>query len=72
MKVYETNFRETYKQICLLSGAEILEKINLREVFDYPVEDELNGFVTFGYIDEDTGFNFKILAGAQIDGDKIK
>ena len=72
MKVYEKNFRETYKQICLLSGAEILEKINLRDIFDYPVEDEMQGFITYGYIDENTGFNFKVLAGAQIDGDKIK
>ena len=72
MKVCEKNFRETYKQICLLTGAEILEKINLRDIFDYPVEDEMNGFITYGYIDEETGFNFKVLAGAQIDGDKIK
>ncbi len=72
MKVYEKNFRETYKQICLLTGAEILEKIKLRDIFDYPVEDEMNGFITYGYIDENTGFNFKVLAGAQIDGDKIK
>ena len=72
MKVYEKNFRETYKQICLLTGAEILEKIKLRDIFDYPVEDEMQGFITYGYIDENTGFNFKVLAGAQIDGDKIK
>ena len=72
MKIYETNFRETYKQICLLTGTEILEKINLRAIFDYPVEDEMQGFITYGYIDEETGFNFKVLAGAQIDGDKIK
>lgn len=72
MKVYEKSFRETYRQICLLSGAEIVDKINLREVFDYPVEEKMDGFLTFGYIDEETGFNFKILAGAQIDGDKIK
>ena len=72
LKVYEKNFRETYRQICLLSGAEIVQKINLREIFDYPVEEEMDGFLTFGYIDEDAGFNFRILAAAQLDGDKIK
>ncbi len=72
MKVYETNFRETYRRICLLSGAEIVNKINLREVFDYPVEEKMDGFITYCYIDDETGLNFKILAGAQIDGDKIK
>lgn len=72
MKVYQSNFRETYKKICLLSGAEIVQKINLREIFDYPVEEEMDGFLTFGYIDDDTGFNFRILASAQLDGDKIK
>lgn len=72
LKVYEKNFRETYKQICLLTGAAILEKVNLRDIFDYPVEDEMNGFIAYGYVDADTGFNFKILAGAQVDGDKIK
>ena len=72
MKVYETNFRETYKQICLLTGEEILAKVNLRDIFDYPVEEKMDGFLTYGYIDEETGFKFKILASAQIDGDKIK
>lgn len=72
MRVCETNFRETYKKICLLTGAEILQKINLREVFDYAVEDELGGFIAYGYVDAVTGFNFKIFAGAQLDGDKIK
>ena len=72
MKVYEKNFRETYKQICLLTGAEILARVNLRDIFDYPVEDEMNGFLAYGYIDAETGFNFRILASAQIDGDKIK
>ena len=72
MKVCEKIFRETYKQICLLTGEEILAKINLRDIFDYPVEDEMNGFLAYGYVDAETGFNFRILASAQIDGDKIK
>lgn len=72
MKVYETNFRETYKKICLLHGAEIVSKINLREIFDYPVEENMDGFLTFGYIDENAEFNFRILAAAQLDGNKIK
>ncbi len=72
MKVFETNFRAVYKKICLLSDSEVLDKINLREIFDYPPEEKLDGYLTYGYIDEQTGFNFKILAGAQIDGDKIK
>ena len=72
MKVCEKNFRETYKKICLLTGEEILEKINLRDIFDYPVEEKMDGFLTYGYIDGATGFNFKIVAAAQLDGEKIK
>lgn len=72
MKVYEKNFRETYKKICLLTGEEILAKVNLRDIFDYPVEEQMDGFLTYGYIDEETGFNFKIVAAAQLDGEKIK
>lgn len=72
MKVYETNFRGTYKQICLLTGAEILGKVKLRDIFDYPVEEQMDGFLTYGYVDEETGLNFKIIAAAQLDGDKIK
>lgn len=62
------NFREMYRKICLLTGVEI----NLRDVFDYPPDEKLDGFVAYGYVDAETGFNFKILAGAQLDGDKIK
>ncbi len=62
------NFREMYQKICLVTGIEI----NPLKVFDYPPEEKLDGFVAYGYVDAETGFNFKILAGAQLDGDKIK
>ena len=72
MKIFETNFRETYKKICLLTGAEIVERVNLRDLFDYPVEEEMNGFLAYVYIDEERGLSFKILAAAQLEDDKIK
>ena len=61
-------FREMYRKICLLTGVEI----NPRDVFDYPPDEIFDGYVAFGYVDAETGFKFKILAGAQLDGDKIK
>lgn len=66
------NFREMYRKICLVTGSDVLSKVNQRDVFDYPPDENLDGFVTYGYVDAETGFNFKILAGAQLDGDKIK
>ena len=62
------NFREIYRKICLLSGIEI----NLRDVFDYPPDEKIDGFVAYCYVDAETGLKFKILAGAQVSGDKIK
>ena len=72
MKVEEKNFREIYKKICLLKSSELVEKINLRDVFDYPPEENLNGFVTYGFINLNHEFVFEILAGAKISGEKIK
>lgn len=72
MKVYEKFFRDAYRQICLLTGPEVTEKINLRDVFDFPPEEDLTGFLTYGFIDEETGFNFEILAGAKIADGRIK
>ena len=72
MKVFEKNFREIYKQICLIIGDEVTEKVNLRDVFDYPPEENLNGFVTFACVNLDGELIFEILAGAKVDGDKLK
>lgn len=72
MKVAEKNFREIYKKICLLENSELVEKINLRDVFDYPPEENLNGFVTYAFINLNHEFVFEILAGAKISGEKIK
>lgn len=65
------SFREIYRRIGLLTGAGI-EKINLRDVFDYPPEENIDGFIVYAYVDAETGLNFKILAGAQLDDTKIK
>lgn len=72
MKVAEKNFREIYKKICLLENSELVEKINLHDVFDYPPEENLNGFVTYAFINLNHEFVFEILAGAKIFGEKIK
>lgn len=72
MKVAEKNFREIYKKICFLENSELVEKINLRDVFDYPPEENLNGFVTYAFINLNHEFVFEILAGAKIFGEKIK
>lgn len=72
MKVHEKFFREIYKKIGLLTGAELVKKINLRDIFDYPPDEVLSGFVTYACIDLDGEFIFEILAGAKLEGDKIK
>lgn len=72
MKVHEKNFREMYRQICLLIGEELIKKINLREVFDYPPDENLNGFLTYSCINLNGEFVFEILAGAKFDGEQIK
>ena len=72
MKVAEKNFREIYKKICLLKSSELEKKINLRDVFDYPPEENLSGFVVYGCIDSSGEFIFEILAGAVVVGEKIK
>lgn len=72
MKVAEKNFREVYKKICLLENNELIEKINLREIFDFPPDEKLNGVITYAYINAENIFVFEILAGAKISGDKIK
>ena len=72
MKVADKNFREVYKKICLLIDDELVEKINLREIFDYPPDEKLSGFVTYAYINSENILVFEILAGAKVSGDKIK
>lgn len=72
MKVSEKIFRDMYRQVCLLENPALAEKINPRAVFDYPPDEKLDGFVVYGYIDEEAGFSFKILAGAQISDNRLK
>lgn len=72
MTVREKNFREIYKKICLLTGGELTKKINLSDVFDYPPDEILNGFVTYACVNLDGELIFEILAGAKVEGDKIK
>ncbi len=71
MKVEEIFFRDMYKQICLLTSPGLVEKINLRDAFDFPPEEKMNGFLTYAYIDEET-FVFEILAGIQLNSTHIK
>lgn len=71
MKVEERTFRELYRQICLLTSARLGEKINPRNVFDFPPDENFDGWLTYAHIDGET-FVFEILAGAQLAGDKIK
>ena len=69
MKVTEKNFREIYKKICFLKNSGLVEKIDLHDVFDYPPEENLNGFVTYAFINLNHEFVFEILAGAKISVD---
>ena len=71
MKVEEIFFREMYRQICLLTSPSLIKKINLREVFDFPPDEKLDGWLTYAYIDDAT-FTFEILAGAKTAGGKLK
>ena len=71
MKVEEIFFRDVYHQICLMIGAGVVEAVNLRDVFDFPPDEKLDGFLTYAAIDGGT-FGFEILAGAKQSGDRIK
>ena len=71
MRVEEIFFREMYRQICLLTSKKLVEKINLRDVFDFPPDEKLDGWLTYAYIDGET-FTFEILAGAKTSGGKVK
>ena len=71
MKVEEIFFRDMYKQICLLTSARLVKKINLRDVFDNPPDENLDGFLTYAYIDGET-FIFEIMAGAKTLGGRLK
>lgn len=71
MKVEEIFFRDMYHQICLLSGASVVKLVKVHEVFDFPPEEKLDGFLTYAYIDGET-FVFEILAGARLSGERAK
>lgn len=71
MRVEEISFRELYHQICLLSDANLVKSINLRDLFDFPPDEKLDGFLTYACID-DGNFIFEILAGAKVSGGRAK
>ena len=71
MRVEEKSFREIYHQICLLSDAGLVKSINLRDVFEFPPDEKLDGFLTYACIDNGI-FVFEILAGAKVNGGRIK
>ena len=72
MKVQEKNFREIYRKVCLLTGDELIKKINLRDVFDYPPDEVLNGLTAYACIDLNGEFIFEVLAGAKVEEEQIK
>ena len=71
MKVEEIFFRDMYRQICLLTDKSLVASVNLRDAFDYPPDEKLDGFLTYAYIDGET-FVFEILAGAQLAAERMK
>ena len=71
LKVEENFFRDMYHQICLLTGESLIALVNLRDVFDFPPDEEFDGFLTYTHIDGET-FAFEILAGAKCDGERVK
>ena len=60
-----------YRQICLLTDKNLVASVKLRDAFDYPPDEKLDGFLTYAYIDGET-FVFEILAGVQLAGNRIK
>lgn len=72
LKVNEKIFREIYKKICLLTDEKIVEKINLTDIFDYPPEEKLSGFVSYTCINLNGELIFEILAGAKVSDERIK
>lgn len=71
LKVEEIFFRDMYHQICLLTDSEVVNAVNLRDVFDFPPDEKLDGFLTYAHIDAET-FAFEILAGARREIDRVK
>lgn len=71
MIVEDFNFRDVYRQICLLTGKNVVDAVNLRDVFDFPPDEKFDGFLTYATVDGGI-FGFEILAGAQIAGNRIK
>ena len=71
LRVEEMFFRDMYKQICLLTAPKLAEKVKLRDVFEFPPDEKLDGFLTYAYIDGET-FIFEILAGVQLAAGRIK
>ena len=71
LKVDEKSFRELYRQICLLTDKSLVDAVKLRDAFDYPPDEKLDGFLTYACIDDGT-FVFEILAGAKVSGGRIK
>ena len=67
MKVEEVFFRDMYHQICLLIDADLARKFY--DLLEMPEGEFPDGLLTYGYIDEDAGFTFSIVGGAQtVDG----
>ena len=71
MNVEDFSFRDVYRQICLLTGAKVIAAVNVRDMFDFPPDENFDGFLTYATIADDV-FGFEILAGAQIVGNRIK
>ena len=71
MKVEDISFRDVYRQICLLTGANVVAAVNARDIFDFPPDEKFDGFLAYATIADEI-FGFEILAGAQVVGNRIK
>ena len=67
-RIREANFREIYKQVIYIKSTSILNEI-LGEQLMFSNQDD--GFLAYGYIDDNAGFSFKVLCAARIYNDRI-
>ncbi len=72
MKVEDLNFRDMYKNICLLKDPEIVSPEEMTAVFEFVPEEKINAWIVYCHIDEKGYLVFFVLAGALISGGKVK
>ena len=60
MEIVYKNFRDIYKKICLLKSESLVEQTDFNKVFDYPPEEKIDGFLVYGFINDESKFVFEI------------